>query len=76
MSLLINVEKVKALLLADGWHNCVEGSFTIDAYEYTGTLDNPDHFISAGVHGYTFEESGGFGGHLSGPMEAVLAVRT
>ena len=75
MSLSINVGKIKSVLLADGWHACVEGSFYIDAYEYTGII-NDEHFISAGVNGYSFDLPGEEGGRLFGPVEAILAVRT
>lgn len=34
MSLSIDVDTVTAVLLADGWHTVVNGSFDLDAYEY------------------------------------------
>jgi len=34
MSLAIDVDKVEAVLLADGWHLVAEKSFDLDAYEF------------------------------------------
>ena len=34
MSLKIDEQKVTAVLLADGWHEVVESTFVIDAYEF------------------------------------------
>jgi hypothetical protein len=34
MSLAIDVDRVKAVLLADGWHAVEHQSFTLDSYEY------------------------------------------
>ena len=34
MSLAITMEKVIAILLADGWHSVQKGSFILDAYEF------------------------------------------
>jgi hypothetical protein len=68
----INVQDVKAVLLADGWHQVKEHSFSIGAYEFTGVIPDSAPPLK---NWYTFEEPGG-GGQLFGPMEAVLAVRT
>jgi hypothetical protein len=34
MSLSIEVESVRSVLLADGWHDIVRKSFELDAYEF------------------------------------------
>jgi hypothetical protein len=34
MSLAINVDRVTAVLLADGWHRVYGKSFDVDAYEF------------------------------------------
>jgi len=34
MSLAINIDKVSRVLLSDGWHDVLDESFTLDAYEY------------------------------------------
>lgn len=41
MSLAIDVEKVKAILLADGWHEI--GGMSIDSYEFMEYPDGFDH---------------------------------
>src|SRR6516225_8466650 len=42
--LLVAPEKVVAVLLADGWHKIVSGSFTVGALSVgTPQLTNPDH---------------------------------
>ena len=35
MSLMINVQRVKEVLLPDGWHEVANSSFDMDAYEYS-----------------------------------------
>jgi hypothetical protein len=44
MSLAIQVDKVKRVLLADGWHEVAEVSFDLDAYEYL----HKDHILLGG----------------------------
>ena len=39
MSLMIDVDKVSHVLLADGWHEVHDSSFTLDAYEYVWAND-------------------------------------
>jgi hypothetical protein len=41
MSLYINVDKIKGVLLADGWHKVHKDSFDIDTYEFF-IPDGPD----------------------------------
>ena len=43
MSLAIDVEKVKAVLLSDGWHEIMPKSFSIDSYEFLEYPDGYDH---------------------------------
>jgi hypothetical protein len=81
MSLAIDVDRVREVLLADGWHVVVNESFDIDAYEYL----HADHMLLGGgdepllpARGFTFDElsDGGLGRiRISGPLTAVLAVR-
>jgi hypothetical protein len=65
-------EQVVAVLLADGWHKIVAGSFTVGALGF-----GPDD--DRGVLGYCFEEIGTTSidksAMLAGPLDAVLAVR-
>ena len=48
MSLAIDVEKITRVLLADGWHEVYEKSFTIDSYEFLEYPEGFDH--SKGWH--------------------------
>lgn len=43
MSLLIDVDKVEAVLLPDGWHEIKVGSLLFDAYEFVWWGDEPDY---------------------------------
>lgn len=79
MSLVIDVDKVSAVLLPDGWYTAADWSFTIDAYEYVwGSADNMLMLGGGQCNlvpstGFSFtEESGAV---ISGPLTAVLAVR-
>lgn len=90
MSLAIDVDKVKAVLLADGWHEVQNDSFALDSYEY----------LWSGRHGWTVADAyehdrepmimhgGGASDvcatgftfqngadRLGGPLTAILAVR-
>ena len=35
MSLAIDVDIIEKVLLSDGWHEVADGSFQVDAYEYS-----------------------------------------
>jgi hypothetical protein len=89
MSLAIDVDTIARVLLADGWHNVTDNSFTIDAYEFlwsgrTGTrvadLDPArDPLLlhgggNSGVCATGFAFTTTGGKHVSGPLTAVLAV--
>lgn len=81
MSLAINTDTITAVLLADGWHDVTDKSFDLDAYEYLApTPPGHDPFVlqGGGQHGIT---AIGFtcmsaGQELTGPLTAVLAVKT
>jgi hypothetical protein len=83
MSLAIDVDKVTRVLLADGWHDVANDSFSLDAYEYLwhhrGADRDPMVLHGGGQSGIC---SNGFaftdpdGRHLCGPLTAVLAVET
>jgi hypothetical protein len=64
--------KVIAVLLADGWHRVVQGSFSVGAMSF-GAGDHP------GVLGFWFEEADNGSPYrpaaLAGPLSSVLAVR-
>jgi hypothetical protein len=76
VSLAIDIDKVSALLLADGWHEVVDDSFYIDAYEYI-SKDMPDSSQFSGGPGFGIKENHGRGGSMMyGPVSAIIAVRT
>jgi hypothetical protein len=78
MSLYIEVDSVKAVLLADGWHNVVSKSFDLDAYEF----HHEDQILLGGgqeskvgvpATGATWKESDNT--QVACPLTAVLAVK-
>jgi hypothetical protein len=64
--------KVIAVLLADGWHHVVQGSFSVGPLSF-GAVHDPD------VPGFWFEEADHGNPYrpatLAGPLTSVLAVR-
>lgn len=82
MSLAIDVDKVIAVLLIDGWHEVKNKSFALDSYEYIWYPEGADE--SQLVHGggqsdvcaTGFEFQDGVGTLMSGPLTAILAVRS
>ncbi len=90
MSLAIDVDKVTRVLLADGWHEVIGESFSLDAYEYvwhsSGT--NETDLVHGGGHsgvcatGFCFrttDHTGTSGTRterrfVAGPLTAILAV--
>ncbi len=80
MSLAIDVDTVTRVLLADGWHEVADKSFTMDAYEYmegTMTLLGGGTEAKAGVPatGFAFKESrDGAAVVLAGPISSIVAV--
>jgi hypothetical protein len=77
VSLAINVKKVAAVLLVDGWHDVSRDSFTIDAYEYLwrrSTDPDVDPVVSSGGDGFEFMDSK-TRSVLMGPLTSIQAVR-
>jgi len=88
MSLMINPDRVTAVLLPDGWHEVADldgkriapgvlSSFETDAYEYYEPHPNPDrngHLHYTGGTGFTFREVGRKD-RMCGPMASIAAVR-
>ena len=75
MSLAIDVDKVSAVLLADGWHKMADQSFDLDAYEYVHGSETIHKGGQADVTstGFTLKDDGGY--IMYGPLTAILAVR-
>jgi len=65
MSLAIDIDRVTAVLLADGWHQVEEESFVLDSYEYVYRTEYDAGFL--------FKTTGG--DYIAGPLSAIQAVR-
>jgi hypothetical protein len=63
---------VVAVLLADGWHQIVPGSFSVGTLDFRGEA-------APGVPGFRFEEADAGSPYrpatLTGPLDSILAVR-
>jgi hypothetical protein len=76
VSLKIDVSDVSAVLLADGWHEVANGSFSIDSYEF---FDG--NFLIVGGGQCQGVPSSGFefvcedDSVLAGPLTSVHAMR-
>lgn len=86
MSLAINPDQVRGVLLADGWHTVAEyqeeepiSTFALDAYEYVTPhpVADRDPLIQQGDEtlGFAFQDADG-GQWVYGPLSSVIAVRT
>ena len=68
----ITAATVAAVLLADGWHRIVPGSFAVGPLSF-----DTDH--APGVPGYSFEEADTASPYgpatFAGPLTALLALR-
>src|SRR5579863_1169480 len=68
----IGVGRVIAVLLADGWHRTVPGSFSVGPLGFGGAAD-------LGVPGFRFEEADAGSPYqptmLAGPLDSIIAVR-
>ncbi len=75
MSLAIDVTKVRAVLLADGWHKIANNSFDLGSYEYLrGTEPIPNGANGTSPVGFRLKDDAGY--LLYGPLTAILASRT
>ena len=84
MSLAINVERVKAVLIGNEWLECRPGSFDLDAYEFgqgdiTSREEDPFHIVHGGgqsgvcATGFTF--LGTDDQRYGGPLTAIQTVK-
>ena len=76
MAIKIDVQKVGKVLLADGWHHVVAGTFELYAYEVAREKENalPEGRID-GIWptGFAFVDAGTHE-RISGPVNAIGAV--
>lgn len=78
MSLLIDIDRVESVLLEDGWHDVLDGTFNLDSYEY---VEGEQLILGGGQvqgvpsTGFAFDtELRGKRVRLRGPVTAILAV--
>jgi hypothetical protein len=75
MSLGIQVNEIKHVLLADRWHEVEPESFAFDAYEFMDGIQavvRGDGQLITSV-GFMFREPGGQ--IVAGPLSSILAVQ-
>ena len=73
MSLNINVDDVTSVLLADGWHEVIDKSFVIDAYEF---LDGgKTHSFRKGVYSTGARWKGKGGESIACPIRSIVAIK-
>jgi len=76
MNLHIDTNAVSSVMLADGWHLIVRGSFRLGTLEFSaGSSGKPTEqsaVWSESTVGFEFEDTDG--GHLAGPLSSVVAV--
>jgi hypothetical protein len=83
MSLRINSDNITQVLLADGWHRVMEGTFDIDAYEIHDGAERGHEFwiLRGGIDkhitssGFTFKDPDADGEYIRGPLTSILAIR-
>lgn len=78
MSLAIDPDAVTHVLLADGWHDVKNSSFDLDSYEFItadGDVLHDGGNVGVCATGFSFTTADG-SYRLSGPLTAILAVRT
>jgi len=85
MSLAIEISRVNAILLADGWHNVdpirdrlndTTSSFILDAYEYVDgdrVIFNDEGAPTRSAIGFSFRQGDV---RLFGPITSILAVKS
>lgn len=76
MSLCIDTDEVVAVLLSDGWHEVIDQSFDLDAYEFEweGRCIHGGGNSEVCATGFGFKTTGAQ--RMYGPLTAILAVRT
>jgi hypothetical protein len=81
MSFSIDIDRVEAVLLVDGWHHVVFKTFDIRTFDIVKTSEKKSGGLLSlheGGTGFGFSEQDNITGEVrrvAGPMMAVLAVR-
>jgi len=76
MSLCIERSRVRRVMIANEWVECIPCSFTIDAYEYIWRDDEKHHdadLVSLKEYGFCFAKKID-GRAVYGPMSSIQAV--
>lgn len=77
MSRPIDIDRVEAVLLADGWHQVFPETFDLGAYEFVQLTGDDPSVLYEGGTGFGFSEQDGTTElrRITGPVSSVLAVR-
>jgi len=81
VSLHIDTDKVSLIMLRDGWHKVVEGTFTVGPYKYVTDVPRADggrrrEPLDAGPPGTVgFEFHDPNLGWIAGPIASIVALR-
>ena len=75
MSLAIDIGRVTAVLLVDGWHEIRDGTFNLDTYEFQQGDASVHAEGDSGISGTGFSFKSGADEFMAGPLSAILAVR-
>ncbi len=76
MSLEIDVAKVRAVLLPDGWLDIKVGTFEVDAYEFRSDKMLVHAGGQGGVSATGFRFRDNSNNLVCGPLTTILAMRT
>lgn len=76
MSLALDVDNIRSVLLADGWHTVSGKSFDLDSYEYicNGQLRHGGGQCEICAVGFVFQNERNE--LMAGPLTSVLAVKS
>jgi hypothetical protein len=77
VSLPIDIDRVEAVLLSDGWHHVLHQTFDLGEYEFVhATEAGVSTLYKGGVgFGFTEKDSSGELHRFSAPVSSLLAVR-
>ena len=77
MSFPIDIDRVEAVLLHDGWHHVFPRTFDVGTFEFSQVAADADTTLYDGGTAFGFSEETGTGEfqRFAGPISSVLAVR-
>ena len=77
MSRPIDIDRVEAVLLADGWHHVYPQTFDIGPYEFVQVTGDATKNVYRGGKGFGFIEETGSGEfyRYAGPIASLLGVK-